>query len=108
MNENLKPVPNVTDDEYDGRDFVGEDNRENVEHYVGVDPIYQTYANETEKPYPFSQDELDDAARRGGLDPDQDEEGDDASEGEATKKTTKKVTAPAAPPKVPEPRPAEK
>ncbi|MEU4066663.1 hypothetical protein AB0F25_30495 [Streptomyces wedmorensis] len=106
MTDNLKPIPNVTDDEYDGRDFVGEDNRENVEHYVGVDPIYQTYANDTEKPYPFSKEELDDAALRGGLDLDEEGDGEDV-EVEDEKKPAKKTAAPPAP-KVPEPRPAEK
>lgn len=103
----LKPIPNVTDEQYDGRDFVGEDNTDGVEHYVGVDPIYQTYANETEKPYPFSDEELDEASRRGGVDPD-DEADDDEDEAEVDSKSdttkatstatsAKKSTAPKAP-----------
>lgn len=103
----LKPIPNVTDDQYDGRDFVGEDNTDGVEHYVGVDPIYQTYANETEKPFPFSGEELDEAARRGGLDPD-DEVDDDGGEEESAKDDSeKKVAAKKAtttPPKAPVPQ----
>ena len=36
------------DDDGNGREFALEDN--NLDGYVGVDPIYQTYANETDAP----------------------------------------------------------
>lgn len=101
-----KPIPNVTDDQYDGRDFVGEDNVEGVEHYVGVDPIYQAYANEGERPYPFSQEEIDEAARRGGLDPDEDSDaGDEDEEVEGDKKSTVKKASASSAPKAPVPAP---
>lgn len=110
--------PNVNNpDEYDGRNFVGPDERDGVDNYVGVDPMYQTYANEGEKPYPFSSEELDEATRRAGLDPEEEaevrarqEKGADSDDSEATKEESspqkssttaaKKETAPP-PPKAP-------
>jgi hypothetical protein len=62
-----EPFENVDSDDYDGRSFVHPDNESNVSAYVGVDPIYQNYANEGEKPYPFTQEELDLAAEKAGL-----------------------------------------
>lgn len=56
----------MAQEEIDGRDLVG-DNQDNVEFYVGVDPIYQNYANEGEKPYPFHQEEIELRARQGGI-----------------------------------------
>jgi hypothetical protein len=53
-------------EEFDGRDLIG-DNPENAEFYVGVDPMYQNYANEGEKPYPFHEEEIVERARQGGI-----------------------------------------
>lgn len=53
-------------EEFDGRDLIG-DNPENTEFYVGVDPMYQNYANEGEKPYPFYEEEIVERARQGGI-----------------------------------------
>lgn len=53
-------------EEFDGRDLIG-DNDENVEFYVGVDPMYQNYANEGEKPFPFHEEEITTRARQGGI-----------------------------------------
>ena len=95
-----EPFTGVASDEYDGRSFTHEDNEENVGAYVGVDPIYQNYANEGEKPYPFSEDELVAAAERGGLQVEEvfvdedDEEDDDKS---SDSKDADKATAPAPP-----------
>lgn len=99
-----EPFVGVADDEYDGRTFTHEDNEENVGAYVGVDPIYQNYANEGEKPYPFSEEELVAAAERGGLEADEvfvdgDDEGneDDEPDSKSDEKETAAVTAPSVP-----------
>ena len=43
-----EPFVGVKEEDYDGREFVHDDNAANVGAYVGVDPIYQNYANEGE------------------------------------------------------------
>lgn len=104
----------VDDDEYDGRTFTHEDNAENVGHYVGVDPIYQNYANEGEKPYGFTREELEDGMRKAGLDPEeedriiaeQEDGSDDESDGDSddVKKSTKSTpSTPATSPDAPAP-----
>lgn len=87
---------NVASDEYDGRNFVHGDNSEGVEHFVGVDPIYQNYANEGERPHPFTVEQLDEAAIKGGLDPDDDyfEEVDEPSESPEAPSAAKVQTPP--------------
>lgn len=42
--------------------------------YVGVDPIYQNYANDTDKPEEFSDEELKRVREAGGVTEEQDEE----------------------------------
>lgn len=88
-------IKNVNDEEYDGRTLVPEDNQDGVENYIGVDPIYQNYANETEKPYPFSDEEVDRAAERGGVvvDANSDDGKDDEPDEQPTDKTVEKKTA---------------
>ncbi|MFD5451675.1 hypothetical protein [Streptomyces sp. NPDC127100] len=96
MAEQDKSLVNVTDDSYDGRDLVPEDNRDGVENYVGVDPIYQNYANETEKPHAFTDEELERAAERGGVvvDANSDEQPEDGQdEDKPARKAAAKKTA---------------
>lgn len=95
-----EPFTNVASEDYDGRSFTHpEDNADNVQHYVGVDPIYQNYANEGEKPFPFSREELVAAAERGGLevDDEDDEDEDDSEDGESEQKTEPSVATAKAP-----------
>lgn len=70
-------VTSVSSDEYDGRNFTHEDNSENLGAYVGVDPMYQNYANEGEKPYPFSREEQVAAAEKGGLEVEEEGDGEE-------------------------------
>jgi hypothetical protein len=53
MPANKEPEEAVESTE--ARDMRVEGN--DVDAYVGVDPMYMNYANETEKPYPFEDDE---------------------------------------------------
>lgn len=96
------PFPTVTDEEYDGRSFQGPDNKENVQHYVGVDPVYQNYANEGEKPFPFSEEELVAAAEKGGLEADEvfmddDEDEDQGGEPDEPEKDSMRAPEPVKP-----------
>lgn len=118
MPEQDKSILNVTNEEYDGRDFVPGDNKDGVENYIGVDPIYQTYANEAEKPHAFTEEELRWAAERAGVDSDvavDSEEGSSREDvvrseesGDAKKKTATKRTASSPPLRdsVPEQKPS--
>lgn len=102
-----EPFTGVASDEYDGRSFTHEDNEENVGAYVGVDPIYQNYANEGEKPYPFSEEELIAAAERGGLQAEEvfvdDEDDEDEDKQSDDPKETEKATAASPPTAAPVP-----
>jgi hypothetical protein len=97
MPEQDQLITNVTDEKYDGRSFVPEDNQGGVENYIGVDPIYQNYANEAEKPHAFTDEELKEAAVRGGVSVDaNDDEADDEDGDEqpvAKKAPAKKAAA---------------
>lgn len=98
MAEQDKSLTNVTDEKYDGRSFVPEDNQDGVENYIGVDPIYQNYANEAEKPHAFTDEELQEAAVRGGIpvdaNDDEADESDEESDGnEAADQPTAKAAA---------------
>lgn len=62
MSENETPEHETVE----GRNIVGE-NVENIEAYAGVDPMYQAYANETEKPHHFTEEEIQRAKVAAGI-----------------------------------------